>query len=190
MYKKTQNLVKQKINHLHNIGGKFRRVNTTGFAILYVMIIIAIILAVSLATINLINKEQALARVARESLNARSSADTGLECMLSTDKYPGQFNPSNYSAPFTINCGRDNSGNAVSYTVTCLSSCSTTGNYAYSVKATSYGSVNGPCFEADLTRTIGTSPAPDTTKINIFGYNTCLNSKIGQQVQRGIIIDY
>jgi hypothetical protein len=150
------------------------------------MIIIAIILAVSLATINLISKEMRLARVARESLGARSAADTGLECMLMMDKQPTQFKADGSTSPFTNYCGRDNNGNSVEYTMTWSDLGG--GNYKYDVEATNYGSIDGPCFDSDIVR--DTTVSPEDTKINIFGYNTCDSSKLGQQVQRGIIVDY
>ena len=167
-----------------------KRERSGGFAILYVMIIIAIILAVSLATINLISKEMRLARVARESLGARSAADTGLECMLMMGKAGASFfiDPNGSGTPTTtVYCGRDNNLSAVKYKI--IQGTYSSSMYKYEVEIDyTPSSIPGPCFEADLVRDISGTPAKTT--INIFGYNTCDSSKLGQQVQRGIIVDY
>ncbi len=163
----------------------FNKINK-GMAILYTIIIISIIIAVSLGIMSLIIKEKVLARVARNSLDARTGADTGLECMLYLDKAPSKFidpSSSSYAGAFTTFCGRDISGNSVSYDVIALSG--TVSDYTYYVASTS--SVDGPCFEAYLYR--DTSVTPNTTRVDIQGYNIC-DTTNPNSVQRGIIAEY
>ncbi len=165
---------------------KIKKINpNSGFAILYAMLVIAAITALSLGTISLIVREKNLSSIANYSLNARASADVGLECMLYLDKAGISFrfvDPTVYSGPYTTFCGRDNSGNSVSYTITLTSS--SPSKYIYSVLPTT--TPTGPCFSGILERTIG---APDTTKIDIQGYNICDPTNLSR-VERGILVDY
>ena len=131
-------------------------------------------------------KEKILSSVAKNSLDARSAADVGLECMLFLDKAPSRFldpGSSSYSGTFTQLCGRDTSGNSVSYDVIALSG--TVSEYVYYLGTTS--SVDGPCFEAYLYRDL--SVTPNTTKIEVQGYNIC-DTTNPRSVQRGIIAEY
>lgn len=157
-----------------------------GVALLFTIVIISIALSVTLGVISLILKENVLSNVAKNSLEARTAADVGLECMLYLDKAPSKFldpNSSSYSGAFTTLCGRDTSNNAVSYDVIALSG--TISAYTYYVASTS--SVSGPCFEAYLTRDI--SVTPNETIIDIQGYNIC-DTTNPNSVQRGIIAEY
>ena len=157
-----------------------------GFAMIYTMLIITVITAVSFGALTLILKEKNLSKVARNSLDARSAADVGLECMLYLDKAPSKFlDPSStsYSGTFTTLCGRDTSSNSVSYDVIALSGSSI--SYTYYVASTS--SVDGQCFEAYLYRDI--SVTPNTTRVDVQGYNICDITNTNS-VQRGIIAEY
>ncbi len=157
-----------------------------GVALLFTIVIISIALSITLGVISLILKENVLSNVAKNSLEARTSADVGLECMLYLDKAPSKFlDPasSSYSGAFTTLCGRDASNNTVSYDVIALSG--TISAYTYYVASTS--SVDGPCFEAYLYRDI--SVTPNETTIDIQGYNIC-DTTNPNSVQRGIIAEY
>lgn len=165
----------------------------SGFAILYVMLIISLVLAASLGVVNLISREKALSRIARDSLNARAAADVGLECMLFMDKAPTKyfFDPAdvNFGTRLTtINCGRDNAGNPVAYTIALASSIPGT-SYTYNVSATPTSTTPfvpvGPCFSASLVRTM----VPIATRVDIYGYNIC-NPNDTSRVQRGIVAEY
>lgn len=169
------------------IGNMYIHKQPKGFAILYVMLIISLVLAASFGVINLISREKALSRIARDSLNARASADVGLECMLFMDKAPTQYfldplDPNFGTRMTSINCGRDNAGNPVAYTVFLSGSLPGT-SYTYDIYATSLPT--GPCFTASLVRTM----VPFSTRMDIYGYNIC-DPTSTVRVQRGIIAEY
>lgn len=157
-----------------------------GIAMLYTIIIISVVITVTLGAMSFVIKEKTLSSVAKNSLDARASADVGLECMLYLDKAPSKFLDPNlpaYMGTFTQLCGRDASGNSISYDVIALSG--SPSGYVYYLGTTS--GVTGPCFEAYLYRDI--SVTPNTTKIEIQGYNIC-DTTNPRSVQRGIIAEY
>ncbi len=154
-----------------------------GFAILYTMLIITMALSLTVGVANVIYKERSLTRLGRDSLNARASADVGMECMLYNDKLPTRFDPNLNPVSFQIVCGRDSMGAPVNYTATLTSSSSS--SYVYTVDITN--PVNGTCFKSYLERDLVAVPV--ATKIDVFGYNICdVNNP--QRVERGIIAEY
>lgn len=164
----------------------FLNKKNSGFAILYVMMIITIAVGISMGVANIVYKERVLSRIGRDSLNARAAADVGMECMLAKDKMPTFFDPTLGS--FTLNCGRDSSGNPVSYNATLTSVNPSTPpylNYKYTVDIGS--TVNGPCFVGYLDRDLNTVPAK--TNIIVQGYNICDNTNPAR-VERGISATY
>lgn len=163
---------------------KLKNNKDSGFAILYVMLVIAITLTSSIAIIKLVSRESTLSKSARDSLNARASADVGLECMLFMDKAPSSFDPIANPGTFTTDCGRDFSGTNISYNVTLTSSSGS--GYNYSVTPVS-SNIDGPCFKGYIVR--DTSGLPIKTRIDIFGYNTCKTGALSK-VERGIVAEY
>jgi hypothetical protein len=134
----------------------------------------------------LVFRERSLSRIGRDSLAARASADIGMECILYKDKNPSQFDPMLNPGTFIFNCGRDNSGNPVMYEATYNSAPPPTFPYNYSIKASS-PTPNGPCFTADLTRSMS-GPTMQTT-VSVYGYNVC-DQTDPTRVQRGILAEY
>ncbi len=177
------NLLRQR----YLIGNMYIHKQPRGFAILYVMLVVSLVLAASLGVVNLISREKALSRIARDSLNARAAADVGLECMLFMDKAPTQYfldpmDPNFGTRMTSIDCGRNNAGNPVTYTVFLSGSLPGT-SYTYDVYVTSVPT--GPCFTASLVRTM----VPFSTRVDIYGYNVC-NPASTVRVQRGIVAEY
>jgi len=167
-----------------------------GFAILYVLIIISIVLGLSMAVSKIVFSERSLTRIARDSLSARSAADVGMECMMNKDKLPTQFDPTIYPPPpvppappmpsFTFNCGRDNMGSPILYeAIQDLGVASP--NYAYTVAVPAGSPPDGPCFSAYLYRQVSTPPV--STKLDVYGYNIC-DPTNPAHVQRGILAEY
>ena len=154
-----------------------------GFALLYTILIISVIVTLAIGTSNLVAKERRLSLIARQSLSARSAADAGMECMLYHDKLPTQFDPALNPGGFSFVCGVDSGGNPILYTASF--SGVPTGVYTYSV-ATSL-STNDPCFSAYLRRDM--AALPPTTVLDVFGYNFCDQNAAGR-VQRGIVAEY
>ena len=173
--------IKNKIKFYNN--AFIKKSSSSGFAILYTVLIIALIVGVSVGVVNLITQEKSLSRIAKDSLAARVSADVGMECMLYKDKMPTAFDPNVNPLTFFIDCGRDNFGNGITYQIDLASS--TASGYTYNI--TARGSVTGPCFKSYLQRDLTTTPI--TTKIDIYGYNIC-DSTSPQRVERGIIAEY
>ncbi len=156
-----------------------------GFAILYVLIIISIVLGLSMAVSKIVFSERSLTRIARDSLSARAAADVGMECMMNKDKLPTQFDPIINPMVFVFACGRDNLGNAVMYEAT-PDPAITAPDYAYSV-AIAGTPPDGPCFSAYIYRYVSTPPV--STKLDVYGYNIC-DSSNPAHVQRGILAEY
>lgn len=138
---------------------------------------------------NLVYKERVLSRIGKDSLIARSAADVGMECMLSSDRMPTDFDPITNPVSFPMNCGRDNAGSPVGYTATLTSTTPSSPpytNYKYTVDITA-SSVDGPCFVGYLDR--DTTLIPSKTNIKVQGYNICDNSNPAR-VERGIEANY
>lgn len=161
----------------------YMRNKKNGFAIIYTMLVITMAVGISMGVANVVYKERALSRIGRDSLNARSAADVGMECMLYNDKMPTQFDPGRNPVSFLINCGRDIAQNPVVYVATLTTL--TANNYVYTVDPVVVP--DGPCFKAYMERTL--IPAPIATKIDVFGYNVCDTASTAR-VERGIIAEY
>jgi hypothetical protein len=154
-----------------------------GFAMLYTVLMISIMLALVLGITNLVFKERQLTQTLKESLSARSSADSGMECMLFNDKMPTRFDPAVSPALFGFTCGRDTGGAPVPYTASFNGN--PAGMYWYTVSTTL--SSNDPCFTATLTRDV--IVLPPITKIEVSGYNMC-DRNAPKRVERGIVAEY
>jgi hypothetical protein len=154
-----------------------------GFALLYTILIISIIVTLSVGTSNLVSKERRLSLLARQSLNARSAADAGMECMLYNDKLPTQFDPSINPGSFSFVCGIDSGGNPIIYNSSFGGLPG--GVYWYTVFTSL--STNDPCFNASITRDM--TALPPSTVLSVSGYNFCdINSP--SRVERGIVAEY
>lgn len=157
-----------------------------GFAILYVMVIIAIVLGLSMAISKVVFGERSLTKIGRDSLAARTAADVGMECMIYKDKLPTQFDPMVNPGPFTFNCGRDNMGNSIMYQAEPDMGVSLP-DYAYTVGIPVGSPPDGPCFNAYIYRNISTPPM--STTLDVYGYNIC-DTTNSARVQRGIHAEY
>jgi len=154
-----------------------------GFAILYTILVITIAVTLSMNVSSIIMKERALSKVARNSVEARASADVGMECMLYKDKMPTEFDPVKNPLPFSFLCGRDKNGSPINYMAQLTFS--TTTRFEYSIANTSF--VDGPCFKAYINRDF--TVLPITTRIQVYGYNIC-DITNPDRVERGIEANY
>lgn len=133
-----------------------------GFAMLFTVLIISIVLAISLGVSNIVFKQTILSGTARSSFEAFTQADRGVEC--------GQYaetkimRSSSTSFPATFDCG----GTAFTLTPSPV---------GYSLNS-ALVSVNDPCFKVDVVYTPpvpapgGGAPTPGV-EITSHGYNRC-----------------
>lgn len=148
-----------------------------GYAILYTLVIVSIISAISIGVAHSVQKQLVLSSLARDSQMAFYAADTAAECALYANENPNN-NP-NLGLPglgSTWNCGKDDKGNdfVIDYSITPL------GLFALDAIPLSGGS----CFLTTIDKTV-----PSVITIIVKGYNTCDNSS-ARQVERGIRVDY
>lgn len=162
-----------------------------GFAILYVLVIISIVLGLSMAISKVVFGERSLTRIGRDSLSARAAAGVGMECMIYKDKLPTQFDPIVNPPPpapapaFTFNCGRDNMGNPILYEAIADTS-GLPNDYSYTVGVPLGAPIDGPCFSAYLYRQMVPTMS---TRVDVYGYNICDDTNPAR-VQRGILAEY
>lgn len=177
-------------------GVKFQK----GFALIYVILIITISISLTAGIISLAVKELQLSKVARESLVARTAAESGMECMLYNDKSTSTT-LSNFDGVATprFACGRDGTGASIFYNSSVSNGptvCNGNPGYKYTI---SYDSVpyggsapTGPCFKAYLCRdTTGTGPVAGVgvTSVDVMGYNIC-DTNSPKRVERGLNATY
>lgn len=149
--------------------------NEKGFTLFVAILITGTLLLISMAIISLSVKEAFLSSSARESQYAFYAADTGTECAL----YWDVSSPNGYSAFGT-------STNSIIY---CLGSYpSITRSAIVNNNGTSTFRITFPsepyCADVSVAKT-----SNGGTKIESFGYNTCVESN-PRRVQRAVRVTY
>jgi hypothetical protein len=153
----------------------FIKNNKKGFAMLFTVLVISIILGLGLGIADTTYKQTILSRLARDSQLAFYQADSGVECGLYYDLHQGQFargtDPKN--VPQTITCGN--------ITEVFDPTQSRVDHFVYTDQSTS----TAPCFSIIFDKT-------DTVNgrdiVNGRGYSTCATT--AQQVERALNVTY
>lgn len=143
-----------------------------GFALLYTVLIITLILNMALSISNVSYKQSILSNLANDSQVAFYQADSGAECLLYQDSTSSAFalGTAVSSTPASLTCGgqtlsRDDVNSVVDYII-------------YTSSASS-----GPCFSVSIDkRTI------PTTIIQSRGLNICQSHP--RQVERAVDVRY
>jgi len=164
---------------------KFFKQQKKGFAMLFTVLVVSLMLAIGLGISDLTYKQTVLSSLARDSQAAFYQADSGVECGLYyTQNGPGggdfspqllatPINPGDSSAPGTLQCGNN--------TVSLVGNQSSTGLFVYQEVAADGSSLNtAPCYSI----TIDMVTDPNKTSISSRGFSTCVNT--ARQVERGL----
>jgi len=151
------------------------RISQSGFALLYSVIVISLILTIAISISNVTYKQTILSGLARDSQIAFYQADAGVECGLFYDVARGMFPQGTLlvNAPSTIDCGGkllkiDDTASSDDYFVYVLE-----------------GSTE-PCYTIVLDKTdlaLGISSV-----IRAFGHNICTPGP--RQVERALEVRY
>ena len=145
-----------------------------GYALLFVMVIITIISAVTAGLANTALKEAIISSVARDSQSAFYASDTATECALYFHYNYATIVPSLVNSKWS--CGKTQAGGTYDLTFS-------GGVNNYSLVSSSASTTNEPCF--NITSTTTSSAGIDTTVITSKGYNIC-NTSNSRSVERAI----
>ncbi len=141
-----------------------------GYAVLFTLIIVSIILSLVVGLSNSINKQSILASTAHDSQVAFYQADTAGECALYALETKDIV--TSFTTPWS--CGRDQDGNPLELNIS--------QNGSEFTLEPDYSSVSGPCFKVNIT-------AGDPSIIKSHGYNICDDSN-PRHLERGMDITY
>lgn len=152
---------------------KFKKDNK-GYAILFTVVVVGIISAITIGLTNAAYKQMMLSSVARDSTSAFYQADIATECAMYADNMDILSNIDSVSVPFT--CG----GTTMDYNHIVDSP-------LYQLTPHNQSSVTGRCFLADVTKTeVGDLLK---TKVEAYGYNICNKDNL-RTVERKIEVNY
>lgn len=84
---------------------KNKKQNQKGFAMLFTVLVISIILSISIGISNITFKQNILSSIAKDSQIAFFAADSGIECGLIHDMSTENFKKGSTSVPSSITCG-------------------------------------------------------------------------------------
>lgn len=164
---------------MKNFKFKIKNYNQGGYAMLYTVVIISIIMSISIGLSNSIAKAFVLASVAKDSQIAFYQADIATECGLYLQFKKGTaiafHGPSGGSGTFL--CGLDSFGQPIEFDVTSPS------NKVYDL--TPVGISSGPCFSIHIDDTL-TTP---NRLIQARGYNQC-DAGAENRVERALDVYY
>jgi hypothetical protein len=157
-----------------------------GFAMLFTVLIVSLMLAIGLGISDITFKQAVLSGLARDSQAAFYQADSGVECGMyytngpTGDQFPkgtlateDPNNPQQAAATHQLNCG-----NSVA---TLLLDQSYTDYFVYQEQVSSG---NQPCFTVIFDK----STDPTKTSISSRGFSTCQST--ARQVERGLNVTY
>ncbi|MDB5255146.1 MAG: seg [Candidatus Nomurabacteria bacterium] len=146
-----------------------------GFAMLFTVLVISVILSIALGISDLTFKQTLLSNSAKNSQLAFYQADSGVECAMYYDLTLGQLSHGTVlaDAPQQITCG----GNTASL----VSSQSTTDYFVYQEDIAN----NNPCYSIIFDKTYATS---QKDVVSSRGFSTCQANP--QQVERGLSVSY
>jgi hypothetical protein len=150
--------------------------NTTkGFAMLFTVLVISVILSIALGISDLTFRQTLLSNSAKNSQLAFYQADSGVECGMYYDLTAGQLPQGTtvQNAPLRINCGNS--------TASLVTEQSNTDYFVYQQNV----SDNSPCYSIIFDKTHAVS-AKDI--VSSRGFSTCQAN--AQQVERGLSVSY
>jgi Tfp pilus assembly protein PilX len=153
---------------------KNRLAQKKGFAMLFTVLVISIILSIGLGIANTTFKQTILSNLAKDSQQAFYQADSGVECGLYYDLTAGQLprGTTISEAQQTLGCG-DN-------TMTFQPTQSHTDYFVYNEDQPSG---NQPCYSVTFDKT-----DPLKNVVSARGFSTCVTT--AQQVERGLMVRY
>ena len=157
-----------------------------GYALLFTLIIVSILLAIATGLSDSIFKEGLLSSTSVNSQAAFYQADTASECSLylvekQLPSLTSNFTNNNLVNNTMFSCGIDANGNPLQLQVTVPNV------NEFVLKPLSVA--NSACFTLDINITPATSTTPLSANIFARGYNTCNNNDL-HQVERGIEIQF
>ena len=152
---------------------KFKKENK-GYAILFTVVVVGIISAITIGLTNAAYKQMMLSSVARDSTSAFYQADISTECAMYADNIDVLSNVDSVSVPFK--CG----GTIMDYN-------HTVDTTLYQLTPHNQSSITGKCFLADVNK----NEVGDLikTKVEAYGYNIC-NKNNFRTVERKIEVNY
>jgi len=145
-----------------------------GFALLFTVIIISVILALGLGIADTTYKQTILSSLARDSQLAFYQAESGVECGLYYDLHDGQFPRGTVTTkvPESLTCGNDS--------LTFDPDQSYTDYFVYNEEITD----DTPCFSITFDKTDATGK----DSVSSRGYSSCISTP--QQVERALNVTY
>lgn len=155
---------------------KLQTQKNKGFAMLFTVLIISVILSIALGIADLTFKQTILSNLAKNSQLAFYQADSGVECGMYYDVTQGQLprGTTVAKAPQQITCGNN--------TATLVTDQSHTDYFLYQEDITG----NAPCFSIAFDKTMANGSTK--YKVSARGFSTCLSTP--QQVERGLNVSY
>jgi hypothetical protein len=159
---------------MKNISLKSNKFNGKGFAMLFTVLIVTLILSIAIGISTLSLKQTILSSLAKDSQISFYEADTAVECGLYYDTVTGAFpvGTDGSTAPSTITCGNKDFS---------LDSSSTMDYLIYKQNAIGASS---PCSSILFDK----ATTPGTNVIQGRGYNICSTSP--RQVERALEVLY
>lgn len=156
-----------------------------GYAILFTVILVSIILTITMGLSNTAFKQLIISHVAKNSELAFYQADTASECALYMDRVSGIFTP---SIPATVSCGVDKTGaNTTLNVVTTINGSQEIYNLT---PAGLWNTSLAPCFNIIFTKTNPIDPTdPVLNNMKARGYNLCVKSS-ARAVEREEEVNY
>jgi Tfp pilus assembly protein PilX len=152
----------------------------TGFAMLFTVLIISIILAIGLGIADLTYKQTLLSDTARDSQLAFYQADSGVECGMYLSLTEGQLpRGTNFNASDQTHPGVPSQYTCGANIITLLPGSSYTDHFVYEENVTG----SAPCFSVTFDKT---DPVKD--EVSSSGFSTC--SPTAEQVERGLEVSY
>lgn len=145
--------------------------DSRGYAIIFSVVVIGVVVMVTLAVSSLVQKELELSSIGQKSMEAFFAADAGIECALYWDISQRSYDAFGRGggAPKEIRCD----GSRVTPT--------RSGNsYFFTIRP----SGQDHCYEVALTRDVGGA----RTEVRSNGYNTC--DAVPDRIERGLEVRY
>jgi len=160
-----------------------RRKFTTGFTILYAVIVSSLILALGLGIVAITMKEVKLSGAGRDSQLAFYAADSGSECAMYHDLVKDVFPTSTSETIILSKCnGQGIEATSVGDNV----STATTSFRMFMVD----NETNKPCVDVEVIKYMDNSiPPKQKTSIDARGYNTC-DANNARRLERGYRVEY
>lgn len=159
---------------MKNISFKPNKFNKGGFAMLFTVLIVTLILSIAIGISTLSLKQTILSSLAKDSQISFYEADTAVECGLYYDTIAGAFpaGTDSSTAPSTITCGNKNFSLDLSSTVD------------YLIYKQDIIGGSSPCSSILFDK----STTPGTNIIQGRGYNICSTNP--RQVERALEVLY